>query len=340
LNTKDGKDMNKSALELTLKSSGEFEKVIELTPEYTGDFLVLDPYSKLTAEWGSLAMTYLSEKKSDSASWAFKEGKKRGGFGEFFLSLNRAALDNCPKNTILISNGDNFTIPLWYLQVMEKYRTDVTVIDINLLNTVWYPRYLKSSAGVFSNLASSVLDTIVMCPWTDSVITVKCADNTVFSWNAKTSEGETRFYRSDLLLLRLIEENRFKRNIFFTMAFPEYARLNLSDKLKKYTVIDRLNYDNSPQLDSNSFNTVLARVSRCFEHINKNSQQESNVPDQVRWEVVDLVKRYVQNNREDYALNALQTLNKLIDANRFPYKDSRFRLYIETLNRQLSEKKK
>lgn len=97
LNTKDGKGMFQLSLALTLKSSKEFETVNKLEPKYIGESLVLDPYSKLTSEWGSQAMSYWNNNNADSAIWAFKEGKKRGGFGEFFLSTNKAILTSAVK---------------------------------------------------------------------------------------------------------------------------------------------------------------------------------------------------------------------------------------------------
>jgi len=337
LSAKDGKTLNKTSAELTIKSSEQLEKVIKLSPRYTGELVALDPYSKITAEWGSLAMSYLYDKKYDSTLWAFNEGKKRGGFGTFFLSVNRMVLDNCPQNTILISNGDNYTIPLWYLQFMEKYRPDVTVVDINLLNTIWYPRYLKANAGIFSSVSNGKMDAIGKRPWKDSLITIPCPDKRSFSWIAKAYDGETHFYRGDLLFLRLITENKFNRNIYFTAGFPEYARLNLSDNLKKNIIVDKLNFDNSPQPDSNSINSLLANISSCFTHINENSQLESKMPDQLRYEVLDLISRYMKANRKNDALNVLQTLNSVIDVKRYPFNDSRFQIYIESLLRELTE---
>lgn len=50
----------------------------------------------------------------------------------------RRMLDGVPPNAVFLAIGDNDTYPLWYLQEVHRYRTDVTIITIPLLGSQWY----------------------------------------------------------------------------------------------------------------------------------------------------------------------------------------------------------
>ncbi len=57
-----------------------------------------------------------------------------------FATWNNAKsyLDSCQENAIMFTIGDNDTFPLWYMQEVENYRTDIKLVNTSLFAKDWY----------------------------------------------------------------------------------------------------------------------------------------------------------------------------------------------------------
>jgi len=328
MNSKDGQSILNMDIELVKKASEQFEKVIKLTPKYTGEIVNIDPYSKLTSEWGSMGMSYWYNNKDDSAIWAFKEGKTRGGFSDFILGVNRNVLDACSEGAILISSGDNFTIPFWYLQTVEKYRPDVAVVDINLLNTKWYPAFLSNVAFDISNKELNTLDYI---EWTDSVVTINN-----FSWTVKPSFDDKYLLRGDRVFLSLLKANEFHRDLYFVNGLTDNQILGLEEYLSPFIIVNKLSISDKDLQPFEDYKRSISQLLSLSKLLNLNSSDEQRLFDYyIRLDLLNKVSGYLNDNEKEKAKELMDLLDKFADDTKYPFYSDELKEYEDHLRQNI-----
>ena len=73
--------------------------------------------------------------------------------------FGRNYLSSVAPNGIIFCNGDNDTFPLWYLQEVEGYRTDVRAVNLSYLATDWYISQMRRAAYESAPLPMQAEDT-------------------------------------------------------------------------------------------------------------------------------------------------------------------------------------
>ncbi len=335
LNSKDGERIPGMSVALTLKASAAFEKVIKLSPKYEGEMLLLDPYSKIGSEWSSLALALLKRNQPDSAQWAFSEARKRGAFQDFIVETARLRVALTSPHSILISSGDNMTYPILYLQQMEAYRKDVALVDVSLLNSVWYPSFLRDAGVVEFSMSSPTLDTLSYIAWSAARRTIKDTQNQPkFAWTLQPSYANDYLLRGDRLLLDLITYNQFRRSVFFSMTMASESMLSLQDYLKPYVLLGLLSAGPMTKTDAQQL-TDITKMLALFEKVNPNSTDQLNMVNEIRAAILLYIDQTIKDRRKKHASEVLALFEKMAELKKYPVSEQT-QTYIDWLKKELA----
>lgn len=122
-----------SAVGNVMKALEIYKFMAEKFPEY---FSIVG--SMQTKMSGSAMSFYLDFRtlQQDEVAQKFLE---KVDFSEAMIEVAKNYLKSCPENAVLITYGDNDTYPLLYIQEKLNYRTDIIILNRNLL---YLPRYI------------------------------------------------------------------------------------------------------------------------------------------------------------------------------------------------------
>lgn len=199
------------------------QKAVELNPNY-GDAKYF-----LAAEYGARAMEAL--RRGDVAQYKQEllDAKSWGGFPVHAIEQGRNVLKSCDTNAILIVDGDAYTNILQYLQVIEGYRKDVSVLVMTDLGRPYYIKLIRDRVpGIFKSVPIDMNDNLIMemrdYKWRENDITISVSaqtreiynlDDSVkhFIWHVKPNIGKGALSPATAMLINIMESNQWKRPI-------------------------------------------------------------------------------------------------------------------------------
>ncbi|HIA94105.1 MAG TPA: hypothetical protein EYO16_02395 [Candidatus Marinimicrobia bacterium] len=142
---------------------------------------------------------------------------------------------------MIFTNGDNDTFPLWYLQEVEKVRTDVAVVNLSLLNTPWYIKQQRDNRPKetrFINLSDKQIDkyTSRLTEWKKQKIQVPVYDDPenedgYIEWELKPTYGGRALRVQDMMILRIIKDAGWRVPIYFAVTVSQKNRIGLDQYL-------------------------------------------------------------------------------------------------------------
>lgn len=88
--------------------------------------------------YGGMALWHLYLRDIQNVVVDLMAAKRSGGFPDALVEYSRLILDALPQNAIMFTYGDDDTFPIWYLQLVEGVRQDVSVVHIGLIELPWY----------------------------------------------------------------------------------------------------------------------------------------------------------------------------------------------------------
>lgn len=144
-------------------------------------------------------------------------------------------LQGLPHDAILLTNGDNDTWPLLYVQNVKRVRPDVTLVNLPLTNTAWYLAQLVRREAAFPlDGTPAGRGRLTARAWTEKTFTIPVdASPAAFTLpedlalpdsitvTAQPTIGNAYVRGQDLVLLQILHKNRWRRPLCFSTTVSE-----------------------------------------------------------------------------------------------------------------------
>ena len=194
---------------------------------------------------------------------------RSGNFVAWDYSYN--LLQSCGPNGIIFTNGDNDTFPLWYLQEVEKLRTDVAVVNLSLLNTPWYIKQWRDKRPKetkFIDLSDKQIDklTSTLQQWETRKVQVPVYNDPknekgFIEWEMKPTYAGQALRVQDMMIMKIINDAAWNVPIYFAVTVSQQNRIGLDQYLDMQGLTFQLKSHKTKPVDTaKMYENLMTRI--------------------------------------------------------------------------------
>ena len=194
---------------------------------------------------------------------------RSGNFVAWDYSYN--LLQSCGPNGIIFTNGDNDTFPLWYLQEVEKLRTDVAVVNLSLLNTPWYIKQWRDKRPKetkFIDLSDKQIDklTSTLQQWETRTVQVPVYNDPnnekgYIEWEMKPTYAGQALRVQDMMIMKIIDDAAWRVPIYFAVTVSQQNRIGLDQYLDMQGLTFQLKSHKTKPIDTEKmYENLMTRI--------------------------------------------------------------------------------
>ncbi len=191
-----------------------------------------DPRRKRWVRPTGLALAALALAVPAWSNW--HEHNRTGNYTPWDYAYN--LLMSCRPHSVLFTNGDNDTFPLWFMQEGERIRRDVRVVNLSLVNTDWYIKQLRSHQPALKiGFTDDEIEKLEPQPWSfKGPVEIRIPNSQIHV----TLQRRSYIRVQDIMVLNIVQNNYPQWNMEFAVTVGDENEMGL----EKYTVMEGMVY--------------------------------------------------------------------------------------------------
>jgi tetratricopeptide (TPR) repeat protein len=314
----------------------------------------------LGVEYASRAWSVLINNDKVGFHKEYTLAYEKDAFPQWMLEEARNQLRSCTPEAILFISGEFYHNAITWLQIHENYRTDISVINISLLNRPWYIQACKNGIeGVFRSVPVSWTDIEIAeirnYKWRPRQIAIPIPpqmnqefgiQQSVMNWllepDLRSAAGRNMLSPMMAAFADIVQTNAWQRPIFLNITVT--GMLNVDNYRRQHGAVVMLlpfetkKHDLEMDADfTHAFYFNDDHFTTAADLLQNNIPGATSVLFNHHIVLINLCRHYYERENFTLALNCLKRIEEIFPDHVLPLPDD-FRIFINDLRKDIEEK--